>query len=267
MSILPIALAASVLALAADPALANAGGKPDDLIIRLATDLVGLFVVATLVETALNTIFNWRVYREFLNGRAVKTLVMIVVGLAVVKGFDYDIVDKIVSVASDNPRASGGLSQLLSALVIAGGSATVYQLFKALGLRPPVDPDEKKAQPPENKAWVSVRIIRKKAVGDVQLHIEAATNPSEEAKSKPPLAGIVRAPSSLATRLRLLFLADPTRFPSYGGRTFTADDTVYRIVATGLASVGDGEPPAEFRETIYEGRLASRALLDFVYVI
>ncbi len=267
MLILPIALSAAVLTAFVDPALAESGAARPDLIAKLATDLVGLFVVATLVETALNTVFNWRVYREFLDGRAVKTLVMIAVGLAVVLGFAYDIVDKIVSIASGNPRASSALSQFLSALVIAGGSATVYQLFRALGLRPPVDPDPQTAQPPENKAWVSVRIVRKRAIGDVRVHIEAAASPSDEAKAKPPLAGIVREPLPLAMRLRAIFLPDPTRFPSYGGRTFIADETVYRIVAAGVKSDEEAGKNVPFYEVIYEGRIASRALLDFVCVI
>lgn len=61
----------------------------------LLPSLVGVFVVATLMESALTTLFQWRLYLEFFNGRAVKTLIMIAVGYAVVSQFSYDIFDNV----------------------------------------------------------------------------------------------------------------------------------------------------------------------------
>src|SRR6188768_4014024 len=50
-----------------------------------------LAVIALVIESALATIFQWRVYRMVFNNRSTKTLVMIAVALIVVMAFGYDI--------------------------------------------------------------------------------------------------------------------------------------------------------------------------------
>ncbi|MFG1420294.1 hypothetical protein [Roseixanthobacter liquoris] len=255
--------AGAVLLLGAQPAYAQ-GGVADALPV-LGTKLVGLFVVATLMESALTAIFNWRLYREFFNGRAVKTLVMAAVGYAVVVTFKYDIFQQIV-VLSGGTGAGDGMSRLLSALVLAGGSAAVYELFKALGLRPPVEPEAATRKPPEDKAWVSVRIVRKRAVGEVTVHFDTLADPAPELRAAPALVGVIGQGRSVWQRLSGLFFADPARVPMYGGRTVEAGATVYCISVRYRLPAEDADAaPVPVAETIYTGRFAGRSIIDFVH--
>ncbi|WP_348838157.1 hypothetical protein [Xanthobacter sp. KR7-65] len=245
----------------------DAGVGPAVLVSGLANELVGLFVVATILESALATLFNWRLYREFFNGKAVKTIIMVAFGYAIVTLFNYDVVYRIIASAGGE-GSQGPLSRFLSAMVLAGGSAAVYQLFKALGLRPPVEPSEARPQPPQDKAWVSVRIIRKAAVGDVSIHVDTVADPAEELRAKPAIVGVIGAGSAIGTRLKALFFADVTRFPTYGGHAVEAGEQVYRIVALGhRRSDNAGDPPVPFSREIYAGRFARRAIVDFVQSI
>lgn len=261
--------AAIAVCLCAAPAAAQTAGQAASgsgvqvNIGTLAGDLIGLFVVAVILETALSTLFNWRVYREFFNGRAVKTLVMVAFGYAVVTQFGYDIVGIILAKVGA-PGAPGPLSHILSALVLAGGSATAYQLFKALGLRPPVEPEAAQRQPASDEAWFSVRIDRQRAVGGVEIHVERLEGAPEGMAAAPALAGVLGGQPAPLARLRALFLADPMRFPTYGGRSVKAGSDVYRISTTGLAKGAQpGDPPVPFSEVIYTGRFAPRAIVDF----
>ncbi|MGJ7518043.1 hypothetical protein ACSFE6_27355 [Pseudomonas baetica] len=230
--------------------------------------LVGVFVVATLMESALSTLFQWRLYLEFFNGRAFKTLVMIVFGYAVVLQFDYDIFNKIIILAGgvSNP---GYLSLFLSACVLAGGSAAIYQLFKTLGLRPPAEPLQEKPAPAAGKAWVSVRIVRVKAVGEVRIHIDEIADPAQVIGSppQPPIAGVVGGQSNVWQRFRGVFLADAMRLPAYGGRTLETGK-IYRIVATGKTrQENPNDPLLPFLSEIYVGKFAERAIVDFVFTV
>lgn len=249
----------------ADTPAAGAAGLGDVLTGELTKQLIGLFVVATLLESALTTLFTWRVYREFFNGRAVKTLVMVGMGYAIVRTFHYDVMASIITAAGGKGDEGQGLSQFLSALVLAGGSAAVNQLFTALGLRPPVSPETPPSQrlPPPKQAWVSVRIIRDNALGEVKIGWSVVQNPTDEQKNAPAMAGVVGQTRGFWTRLRELFFADPLRWPSYGGHTVNADDTVYRIIAT--ARLRDEDAPVT--RDIHVGRFADRAIVDFVTIL
>lgn len=232
----------------------------------LATELIGLFVVATIMESALATLFNWRLYREFFDNKAMKTVIMVAFGYLVVTAFNYDIFYKIVAGAGGSGGPGPG-SKLLSALVLAGGSAAVYQLFRSLGLRPPAEPVAP-PQPDESKAWVSVTVVREKAVGDIAVHFEKVASPTPEAAAVPPLAGTLADKQDVLKRAISLFLADPMRFPRYGGRTVEAGH-VYRISISGArraANVNDKLVPFT-DETVYVGRFAGRAVVDLVHTI
>jgi hypothetical protein len=171
----------------------------------------------------------------------------------------------IISGAGGKVDEGQRLSQFLSALVLAGGSAAVNQLFTALGLRPPVSPEASPSQrlPPPKQAWVSVRVIRKEALGEVEIGWSVVQNPSDELKNAPAMAGVVGQTRGFWARLGELFFADPLRWPSYGGHTVNADETVYRIVAT--ARLRDEAAPVT--RDIHVGRFADRAIVDFVTIL
>jgi hypothetical protein len=166
-------------------------------------------------------------------------------------------------------RLAGGeggdplLSKFLSACVLAGGSAAVFELFKGLGLRPPVDPEQDKPKPPSDRAWVSVKVIRKDAVGDIKIHI-VRVDPSDAAL-KPPteLAGIISDKKSVFERFKSVFMADPLRLPAYGGLTVETDK-VYRVYAEAILGSDQTAVPTGVVREIYLGRFAGRAIIDLV---
>lgn len=98
--------------------------------------LTALFVLAILIESALSVIFNWRLYLKFFSNRGMKTLIMIGVAALVVWTFNIDILEKMLaSYGVPVSSESFFLSNLLTALILAGGSAGVYKILVALGYR------------------------------------------------------------------------------------------------------------------------------------
>ncbi len=251
-------LVAIALVGAAEPANAQGAASVDTA--GLTKLLFGLFVVATMLESALATIFNWRLYREFFDNRATKTLVMIAAGCAVVWAFQYDVFDQVIVAAGGVSPSDKTGSRLLSALTLAGGSAAVYQLFKALGLRQPAEPLEAKPKPAENRAWVSVRVVRRRMTGPVRISIEPIPEPTTE--KLPVLAGELGA-SSFGQRLISVFLADTMRLPSYGGREVEVGK-YYEIKAL---TKNPDDAAKELEWPVYKGGFANRAVVDLTVTI
>lgn len=131
---------------------------------RVVTDSVGilirLFVLAVILESALTVVFRWRPYLALFDGKAVNPPVTFAAALALVLAFDLDQVGVLIGSYS---TASGGPapavhdlgSAVLTALVIAGGSAGVNKMLRALGYRSnPVVEDLPK--PARTEAWIAV---------------------------------------------------------------------------------------------------------------
>lgn len=232
----------------------ESAGLPKVLVDRLLPELAGLLIIATLMEYALATLFNWRLYIEFFNGRAFKTLVMIAFGYMVVSTFNYDVFHRVISF-SGGSGSSDWQSKFLSALVLAGGSATVFQLYKALGLRVTVDIATERPKPAANKAWVSVLVQAQRTTDPVKVHIEKIASPTAEQLAVPPIAGVLRT-RSFGDRLRGVFTTNPMRFPPSGGWSVDAGDSVYRIIVKAKGN-DDGD-------VVFVGRFADRAIIDFV---
>jgi hypothetical protein len=248
------ALAAAVAAAVLSPEVAHAapGALDTDLLLK---HLVSLLVIAIVMESALTALFQWRVYREFFNSRALKTVIMAATGLAVVKGFDYDIFQKVVEAAGGN-GSSPILSAGLSSLVFAGGSAAIFELFKRLGFRAPFEQQSPETKVPETKAWVSVRVKSGVERGPFDVMIDKIENPTDPQKQQPALSGVI-GQKTLGERLSSLFFADPTRHPPYGGRTVEAG-AVYRIV------VKRSKEPLDKALSDQICRFANRAIVDLV---
>ncbi|TPK87353.1 hypothetical protein [Mesorhizobium sp. B2-4-17] len=229
---------------------------------QLGIELVSLAVVVLVVESALATIFQWRLYRMLFNNRAMKTVVMVAVGLTVVLGFHYDIFARLIVLVTPNTSLetwSGKVSTSLSSLIIAGGSAGVNTLLQRLGIRNPVQAEPERPVLNNDQAWISIRVKRNTAVGPVQIALRELADDAQA----PALAGTVVERSFWETA-KEAFMADAMRFPSYGGRTVTAGKT-YEIVAIGTRQVPiDGvSQKEEFSQTVYKGSFAPRAIIDF----
>src|SRR5215813_1961306 len=165
-----------------------------------------LFVLAVVLESALAILFNWRPFVENFNARAVRPPVSFVVSLVFVRTFSLDLVTSLVNAATTASFPPSDTGKILTALVLAGGSAGVNNLLVALGYRQQRTPEAVAPKPPPTKAWIAVRLQRRKAVGPVTVLM--GTPP--QASDPPPLVGVISGTSRPGLRY---FLADPGRFP------------------------------------------------------
>lgn len=193
--------------------------------------LTKLFVLAVLVESALALIFNWRVFLEYFNKRAIKTVVMFAVSLAVVTTFNIDIVEQLMATYGSSSDEGGIMSTVLTAMIVAGGSSGVNNLFIALGFRSRLK--EQAPQPPRAEAWIAILVHRDSAAsGEVLIQIsEEASGVAAEHDS---IAGSVNP----RKRLKEMFFPNRNRFPTSGGYKVDAGK-VYRISVTGKDETGN----------------------------
>jgi hypothetical protein len=192
--------------------------------------LTKLFVLAVLVESALSLIFNWRVFLEFFNKRAIKTVVMFVVSLIVVKTFDIDIVAELMKVYDPNSNPGDVMSATLTALILAGGSSGVNNLFIALGFRSRIR--EQTPQPPRTEAWIAILVHRNSVItGEVLVQI--SEDKGTLVAQHEAIAGSVNSRKSL----RNLFFPNRNRFPTSGGYKLESGK-VYKISVTGKDESG-----------------------------
>ncbi|MGE0502276.1 MAG: hypothetical protein AB7I79_14155 [Rhizobiaceae bacterium] len=191
--------------------------------------LVGALLIAILLESAFSVIFNWRVFLEFFDGRGVRTVVMFAGALFVVVMFKQDFVASLFDAYLDvpvqaDPRSTWGTT-LLSALVLAGGSASVNALMVALGARQNRTADQVSEKPAPTKAWVAVKVRGRKKddLVEVLSIVDAPTATDTE-----HLHGVIR-PVGLIERLAKYFWRDQSRMPMTRG--FAVDlDKAYSFV-------------------------------------
>ncbi len=237
------------LALLAPPALAqDTSGVP----VEVGPLLGKLLLVLILLESAMTAVFNWRVFRIVFAGRALKTPIMFVLGLLVVFGFGFDpIRDVLIAIAGGSVAAGfEWLSPVLSALVFAGGSQGVFDLFRKLGLRAPVAEGDDRPTLREDQAWLALRIRRSQSVGEVQVILT-----ENAAATAPSLVGSVDD-RPLGRRLAEAFGHGGLRFPRTGGQ-LVKPETTYD-----LALRFDTAEQAGVVQPVGSIRLARRAIVD-----
>jgi hypothetical protein len=169
-----------------------------------------------LLEQALSVIFNWRPFLQNFDARGVKTVVSVVVAWFFVDAFRMDFVKDLVNAYAQEKIASDFSSQLLTAMILAGGSSGVNNLLIALGFRSMRSAEAIAPKPPHKEAWIAVRLIRDKAVGSVTASIGTEGD-------KPAVAGIISGTSG-RNRLLRYFLVDRGRFPTVGGYAINRED-------------------------------------------
>ena len=174
-----------------------------------------LFVLALLLESGLALLFRWRPFLVYFDGRGVKTVVSFVFALLFVWSFDMDIVTDLVNVYSQRatPFQHGFEGYVITALILAGGSAAVNNIFVALGFRSVVTHADIAPKPPRTEGWISVTLLRKHATGPVDVLIGA---PPVAPATRSPIAGTITGGTRLTMFVRL-FLRDASRFPMSGG--------------------------------------------------
>lgn len=196
------------------------------------------FVLALLLEQAFALFFNWRLIQEFMVGRAWRTPIMVATAYFLVRECNLDLVASLIAVYGPQPTPtapySTSLTQLVAAMILAGGSVGVNQIMVNLGVRTPVRDAAAIPVLDMTEAWVAVQVENaKNADGDIQVNFdEVAGLSDQEVSVVPTIAGVARQRGGLE-RLRDVFLPNLARVPRTGGRKVVAGK-VYRItIATG----------------------------------
>lgn len=254
-------------------ALAQAESRPvglsDTVYSTSLSALTALFVTAVILESAFAVIFNWRVFLSYFSASGVKTIVMVVVSLMVVYLLDLDIVASLVAAYKTPPgtattvdsaafaanvnQISGPTTSIITAMVLAGGSAGVNNLLTALGFR---SNRETKIEPtpPEDEAWVAVKVKRVNAVGLVHVSVSKADLPTGEVHPS-AIAGSV---SFTRPSIGELLFRNVDRFPRNGGYVVKPNE-VYRISVEGTDAKGHPIVRLGNRYFVF----APRAIVDF----
>jgi len=106
--------------------------------------LIVFLVLSVVFEVALTPLFNWRVFMARFENRGVKTPITVILAFIVFWGYGLDIIrDLLVALGKTAEVSVGG--QVLTALLIAGGSSGVFQIFTKLQIRPSLDERKEKA--------------------------------------------------------------------------------------------------------------------------
>ena len=188
---------------------------PETIYGSAAKTLVLLFALAVLLESALAGLFRWRPFTELFNPRAVRPLVAAILAYWFVVYFKLDMVTALVNASNPGyPKEANSGGQLLTALVLAGGSAGVNSILVGLGFRQ-VSTPETLPKPRPDKAWISVRAVRKPGTtGSIDVLMGPVTTLSNGV-AEPPFVGTIRGKSGLG--FLSFFTIDRGRFPNYGG--------------------------------------------------
>lgn len=193
-----------------------------------------LFVLATVLESALAIIFNWRPFVETFNARAVRPVVSLFFALMLVFLFNLDIVTALAKLVSLKVPDLDATGKILTAMVIAGGSAAVNNLMVGLGFRQVRTPETVTPKPPADKGWISVSITRTPAIkGPVTVSIGV-----NGGGGNVPVVASIEQTSIPSYRY---FLRDPGRFPGSGGYPVKKGDLVTVRVAA-AKKIADSEP-------------------------
>ena len=209
---------------ALEPALTS-----DDIYAPSFKALFILFIIATILESGLAVVFNWRPFIQLFDGRGVKTIISILFAWFFVEFFDLDIVTRLANLYLNEKHQSSFPGVFITALILAGGSSAVNKLLVALGFRSMKTAEQVAIRPPHNEAWIAVRLIRAAAKGPVWVLIgpEGGTL---------AVAGTITGSSRSGGPIGY-FLRDYGRFPTAGGYSVTPG-TPYEVKLRGADATG-----------------------------
>jgi hypothetical protein len=207
-----------------------------------------LFALAIILESALALVFNWKPFTDNLSPRAVRPLIAFVVSMLLVNLLGLDIIATLTNAVNTSHLPVSIEGQVLTAMVIAGGSAGVNTMLVALGFRAVRTPEKSAPKPPPEEAWLAVRAPEGKAVGDLFVFVGPAGSLS--------LIGIIKGRSKAGSVLSW-FLSDRGRLPTYGGLLVPTDKTV-TVEVRGKDKDGVPLPPITYGPLTF----AKGALVD-----
>jgi hypothetical protein len=122
---------------------------PNGTLEKVGQVLLVILALSVVFEVALTPVFNWRFFLLHLEGKGAKIPITVILALIVFWGYDLDIIkDLLVSLGYSANMTFGG--QILTALLIAGGSDGVLRIFTKLGIRNPLERKEKAEEARQN---------------------------------------------------------------------------------------------------------------------
>lgn len=215
-----------------------------------------LFVIAIVLESALAILFNWRPFVETFNSRAVKPLVSMAFASALVYLFKIDLVTSLAKLISPNVPALDDTGRILTAMVIAGGSAAVNNLMVGLGFRQQRTAETVAPKPPRDTGWISVAIVRTaKIKGPVTVAIGEENATSHQVPVVASLEGSTRPGWRY-------FLRDRGRFPGSGGYA-VAKGTNLTVKVSAAKADGSGKLDKTWGPNV----IADGAIIDLTFTM
>ncbi|MFC1824193.1 Ig-like domain-containing protein [Thermodesulfobacteriota bacterium] len=140
----------------------------DDQILSASLILFQALLLAFILELALHRIYDYRPFILYGEGRGIKAPLSVALAAILIVPFDFDIVAKLMGVFTGSLEKAkpSSLGYFLTAVIISGGSGTIFRLYKALGVRLPVSPGEGSAL--ENRDFGRVMFTFKRGPGEVR---------------------------------------------------------------------------------------------------
>ncbi len=87
-----------------------------------------LFALAIIIESAWESIFKWRVYKNKLSGIGLKTPIILIGTAWVLWPYNIDLIAAILNAAGIESKPTDG-GQFITAMVIAGGSSRIRVIY------------------------------------------------------------------------------------------------------------------------------------------
>jgi len=254
------ALSASALAQATQ----NGSGNWSEVSTVTYKSLLILFVSAILLESALDVIFNWRPFLQYINLRVARPVIMIGVSALAVGTFGIDTVNNLMHAyfptAAEGAPPFWSIPFWFTTLILAGGSKGIYNLLKRLGYREDLpDPTQQKV-PDVGKAWVSIRVNPN---SDGQCFIAMPDAGADPKGTAPVLVGAVRTAKARGSWFRTLFLRDYKRWPPSGGQEVDTSKEYTFNIFNASDLLPTPKPNAQPVAAIGPFRFADRAIVDF----
>ena len=140
--------------------------------------LLVFLVLSVVFEVALTPLFNWRVFMARFEGEGYKTPITVVLAFIVFWRYDLDIISDLL-IAMNRPVQMSLGGQILTALLIAGGSSGVFQIFTKLKIR--MEPEERQKKAEEAK----IQLAEKKTKAEeAKIKLAEKKAEAEEAKKR-----------------------------------------------------------------------------------
>lgn len=175
--------------------------------------LFAAFVLAAVIEWALSVIFNWRWFLMLFDAMGIKTIISIVVSFVIVVTFKLDVLSELINILRNASYASSVSTQILSALLIAGGSASVNSLMVTLGMRSVRTAATLQDKPPPKKAWLAVKCYKNTSTDVVTVDVRF----KKDGDTNFRLLGKLRNLRDSNKKFHWPIFRDNSRLPNYGG--------------------------------------------------